>query len=596
VTSQRVERRLAAILAADVANYSRLMGLDEVGTLETLKAHRREVIDPAIAEHKGRIVKTTGDGMLVEFGSAVDAVTCAIAIQEKMVERSANGPEPRIRFRIGINVGDIIIDGGDIFGDGVNVAARVENECEPGGVYVSANAFEQIRGKTKFAFDDLGDRTVKNIERPVRLYAVRCAGSLAMVATEAPPAPGPNASDPLPPDRPSIAVLPFKNMSGDPEQEYFADGMVEEIITVLSRFRSFLVIARNSSFVYKNRIVDIKQIGRELGVRYVLEGSVRKAANRVRIAGQLIEALTGAHLWADRFEGALEDIFDLQDQVASSVVSAVAPTLVQAEIERAKAKPTESLDAYDFYLRGLGLAGGFANEHNNEALRLLYKAIELDPGFATAHGVAAGCYIWRQVNGWTTDYEREVAEIARLARRAAELGKNDAVALSFGGIALARILGDLQGGIALIDRALVLNPNLATAWNFSGWARAFLGEIEIVREHSARAMRLSPLDPLLHVTQMVVSLAYFIVERYPEASSWAEKALREQPNFQATIRLLAASKALSGDLAGGRDAIEHARRLDPDMRISNLKHRVGPYRPDDFARYIAGLRLAGLPE
>ena len=398
------------------------------------------------------------------------------------------------------------------------------------------------------------------------------------------------------PERPSIAVLPFANMSDDREQDYFADGIVEEIITALSRFRSFLVIARNSSFTYKGRAVDAKQVGRELGVRYLLEGSVRKAANRVRITGQLVDASTGAHLWADRFEGPLEDIFDLQDQVTLSVVGAVAPTLVQAEIERARAKPTESLDAYDLYLRGLGLAGGFSNEDNNEALRLLYKAIELDPRFATAHGVAAGCYVWRHVNGWTTDHAQEIPEIARLARRAAEFGKNDAVALSFGGIALARIIGDLEGGIRLIDRALVLNPNLAAAWNFSGWARAFLGEIETVMEHSARVMRLSPLDPLVHVTQMVMSLAYFVVGRYSEASSWAEKALHEQPNFLATIRLLAASKALSGHLGQARAAMERACDLDPDQRISNLKDRVGPFRPDDFARYEDGLRLAGLPE
>jgi TolB-like protein len=398
------------------------------------------------------------------------------------------------------------------------------------------------------------------------------------------------------PDRPSIAVLPFANMSDDREQEYFADGIVEEIITALSRFQSFLVIARNSSFTYKGRAVDVKQVGRELGVRYLLEGSVRKAANRVRITGQLVDTSTGVHLWADRFDGPLEDIFELQDQVMSSVVGAVAPTLVQAEIERAKGKPTESLDAYDFYLRGLGLAGGFSNEENTEALRLLYKAIELDPSFATAHGVAAGCYVWRHVNGWTTDHRRELPEIVRLATRAAEFGKNDAVALSFGGVALARIIGDLEGGIALIDRALVLNPNLATAWNFSGWTRAFLGEIETVKEHSARVMRLSPLDPLMHLTQMVVSLGYFIVGRYPEASAWAQKALREQPKFLATIRLLAASKALSGHIEQARDAIEHARKLDPNLHISNLKDRVGPFRPDDFLRYETGLRLAGLPE
>src|SRR6516164_298033 len=291
----RVERRLAAILAADVAGYSRLMGTDEVGTLAALKAHRREIVDPAIAAQNGRIVKTTGDGMLVEFASAVDAVACAVAIQEKMAERATGGTGPRIQFRMGINVGDIIIDGSDIFGDGVNVAARIENECEPGGVYLSDDAYRQVRGKTSLAFDDLGERSLKNIDRPVRLYAVRSTS----FSTEATAAVG---EKPLPlPDRPSIAVLPFQNMSGDPEQEYFADGIVEDIITALSRFKSLFVIARNSSFTYKGKAVDIKQVGRELGVRYVLEGSVRKSAGRVRITGQLIDSATGAHVWADRY-------------------------------------------------------------------------------------------------------------------------------------------------------------------------------------------------------------------------------------------------------------------------------------------------------
>lgn len=356
----RVERRLAAILAADVAGYSRLMGADEVGTLAALKAHRREVIDPAISQHHGRIVKTTGDGMLVEFASAVDAITCAVAVQEKMADRIASGAGPCILFRVGINVGDIIIDSDDIFGDGVNVAARVENECEPGGVCLSGSAFEQVRGKTSFAFDDLGERSLKNIDRPVRLYALRSAVSSTATGTKAPA----QGAKPLPlPDKPSIAVLPFQNMSGSPEQEYFADGMVEDIITALSRFGALFVIARNSSFTYKGKAVDIKQVGRELGVRYVLEGSVRKAANRVRITGQLIDATTGSHLWADRFDGTLDDVFDLQDQVAVSVVSAIAPKLEQVEIERAKRKPIESLDAYDLYLRALSQVHRMTPKH-----------------------------------------------------------------------------------------------------------------------------------------------------------------------------------------------------------------------------------------
>ncbi len=343
MTAERVERRLAAVLAADVAGYSRLMAADEVGTLDALKALRREVVDPAIAEHKGRIVKTTGDGMLVEFASAVDAVTCAMAVQAAIAARAGN-----FSFRIGINVGDIIIDGDDIFGDGVNVAARVENECQPGGVYLSDDAFRQVRAKTPFSFDDLGEKPLKNIDRPIRVYAARIAAAAPtnIVLSE----PG----KPLPlPDKPSIAVLPFQNMSGDPEQEYFADGMVDEIITALSRFKSLFVIARNSSFTYKGKAVDIKRVGRELGVRYVLEGSIRRAGQRARITGQLIDAESGSHLWADRFEGALDDIFELQDNVARSVVGAIASRLIDASETAAARKAPERWDTYDHYFRAL---------------------------------------------------------------------------------------------------------------------------------------------------------------------------------------------------------------------------------------------------
>jgi TolB-like protein/class 3 adenylate cyclase len=437
MTNERVERRLAAILAADVASYSRLMGADEVGTLEALKVSRREVVDPAIAKHKGRIVKTTGDGMLVEFASAVDAVTCAVAIQEKMAERSASGgAEPRIRFRVGINVGDIIIDGDDIFGDGVNVAARVENECEPGGVYVSGNAFEQVRGKTKFTFDDLGEKILKNIERPVRLYVVRGAPSAAMATTASVAVMLSDSSKPLPlPDKPSIAVLPFQNMSGDFEQEYFADGLVEDIITALSRFKSLFVIARNSSFSYKGKSPDVRKVGRELGVRYVLEGSVRKSANRVRITGQLVDSLTGAHLWADHFDGTLEDVFVLQDRVTETVVNAIAPRVEQAEIERSKSKPTDRLDAYDYYLRGIArlnlimFAGAQAEAvlaAARDARALFLKATELDPDFARAYGNAAQCYLIESNNvGATANRAAMVAETVRVSRLAVGLGKDD---------------------------------------------------------------------------------------------------------------------------------------------------------------------------
>jgi TolB-like protein len=413
VVSERVERHLSAILAADVTGYSRLMGLDEEGTLAQLKAHRHALIDPKIAEHRGRIVKTTGDGMLLEFASVVHAVRCAIDVQQGMIERNRAVPEDKqVRFRIGINVGDIINEGGDIFGDGVNIAARLEGLAEPGGICVSGRVLEDVRGKLNIDFEDVGEQQLKNIAWPIRVYRARLR--------ENRPAPRPILALP---DKPSIAVLPFQNMSGDPEQGYFADGVVEDIITALSRFRNLFVIARNSSFVYKGRAVDIKQVGRELGVRYVLEGSVRKVANRVRITGQLINASDGTHLWADRLDGALEDVFDLQDRVTESVVGAIAPKVVQAEIERAKRKPTARLDAYDCYLRGLACARLLTDQSVAQALPLLYKAIELDPDYAAAFGLTAICYHWRKANRWTTDPAPESIETARLARKAAALGR-----------------------------------------------------------------------------------------------------------------------------------------------------------------------------
>ena len=459
----RAQRRLSAILAGDIAGYSRLMGADEEGTLATLRAHRGEFLDPTIAQHRGRIVKTTGDGILLEFSSAVDAVRCALDVQRGMAKRNAaTQRDQRIEFRIGVNVGDIIIEGDDIFGDGVNIAARLEGIAEPGGIAISDDTYRQVRDKLDVTFDDTGEQALKNITRPVRVYRVRLEAAAQI------PSPALTL-----PDKPSIAVLPFQNMSGDPEQEYFADGVVEDIITALSRIRWLFVIARNSSFTYKGRAVDVKQVGRELGVRYVLEGSVRKAANRVRVTGQLIDVSTGAHLWGDRFEGALEDIFDLQDQVTASVIGAIAPQLEHAEIERAKRKPTDSLDAYDYFLRGMANYYGRTREAINEALPLFYKAIELDTNFASAYGMAAWCYAWRKINGWMTDRIQEIAETARLARRAAELGPDDAVALSRGAHALAYVVGDLDAAATFADRALALNPNLAGAWYASGWVRVF---------------------------------------------------------------------------------------------------------------------------
>ena len=586
-----VERRLAAILAADVAGYSRLMGVDEEGTHAALKEYRHEIIDPKIAEHRGRVVRIIGDGLLVEFASVIAAVRWAVEVQRAMGERNAGlSQEKRIEFRMGINAGDIIIDGTDIWGDGVNVAARLEALAEPGGICVSGRVQEDVHGSLEIAFEDIGEQQLKNIVRPVRVYRVRLKG-----ATKAAQAQHPH--------KPSIAILPFNNMSGDPEQEYFADGMVEEITTALSRTRWLFVIARNSSFTYKGRAVDVKQVGREMGVRYVLEGGVRKSADRVRITAQLIDASTGAHLWADRFDGSLEDIFELQDQVTASVVGAIAPRLEQAEVERAKHKPTESLDAYDYFLRGIASLHSWTKESNDEALRLFNKAIELDSDFASAYGMASWCYVRRKGSRWIVDRAQETAETARLARRAAELGWDDAVALAWGGFALAYVVHDVEVGAALIDRALQLNPNLAEAWHFSGWVRIYLGEPVVAIEHLAHAMRLSPLDPLAFVAQMAIAFAHFFAGRYDDASSWAEKALaksppglRERPVYHPALLIAAASNSLAGRLEEARNAIARLRKLNPTPHISNLKNQIPLRRPQDLVRYTEGLRKAGLAD
>ena len=398
------------------------------------------------------------------------------------------------------------------------------------------------------------------------------------------------------PASPSIAVLPFQNMSGYPEQEYFADGIVEEIITALSRMSGLFVIARNSSFTYKGRAVDVRQVGRELGVRYVLEGSVRKAANRVRISGQLVDAATGTHLWADRFDGGFEDIFDLQDQVTASVVGAMAPKLEKAEIARAKRKPTDRLDAYDYYLRGMASVYQWSKESHGEALSLFNKAINADPDFACAYGMAARCYSWRATNGWIVDSAREVVEAARLSRRAVELGQDDAVALCMGGHVIAGVVGDVNAGAGLIDRALALNPNLAAAWLSSGWIRVWLGEAEAAISHFARAMRLSPVDPQTFNMQAGTASAHFIAGRYDEASSWAKRALEQRPIFAPALRMAVAANALAGRSDEAGRAMGLLREVDPALTISNLRDRSPWKRSGDLARLVEGLRSAGLPE
>jgi TolB-like protein/Tfp pilus assembly protein PilF len=570
------------------------MGIDEEGTLARLKAIRKSLVDPTIAAHRGRIVKTTGDGMLVEFASAVDAARSAIEVQRGMSSQNADVQhDTRIELRIGIHVGDIIIDDNDIFGDGVNIAARLEGIADPGGICMSDDAYRQVRGKVESACDDLGLQTLKNIAEPMRAWRVQLGGGAAKARPVSPAGQAPVLALP---DKPSIAVLPFQNMSGDPEQEYFADGMVEDIITALSHFRNLFVIARNSSFTYKGRSVDVKQVGRELGVRYVLEGSVRKAAGKVRITGQLIDAASGAHLWADRFDGSIDDIFELQDQVTSSVVNAIAPKLEQAEIERVKRKPTENLDAYDHFLRGMSVLNQWTRESNREATESFCKAIELDPNFASAYGMAAWCYVWRKANGWMNDRDVEIGEATRLAKRAVELGRDDAVALSRAGHVIAYVVGDLDSATPAIERALLLNPNLASAWNFAGWTRVLRGEPEAAIEYLARSMRLSPLDQLGYSAKGSTAHAHFFLGADEDASAWADKAVQENPNYLIVNCIAAASHALAGHQEKAVQAVSRMLQIDPSLHISKIKELFPLRRPNDLAKYEEGLRKAGLPD
>jgi adenylate cyclase len=490
VSGDRVERRLAAILAADVAGYSRLMGQDEAGTLARLRAHRRELIDPKIAEHKGRIVKTTGDGLLVEFPSVVEAVACAVAVQRGMAERNSGTPEnQRIEFRVGINLGDIIVDNDDIHGDGVNVAARLEALADPGGVCVSGTVRDHIGDRLDLIFDDLSDQSLKNIARRVKVYRVRVFDTAA-TASSVKPTPALAL-----PDKPSIAVLPFQNMSGDPEQEYFVDGMVEEIIMALSRIRWLFVIARNSTFSYKSLAIDLKRVGRELGVRYVLEGSIRKAGNRVRITAQLIESATAAHVWADRYDRALDDIFALQDELAISVVGAIEPTLRKVEIDRARRKRPESLDAYDLYLRALPVASTGMPNDADKALPLLEQAVQLEPDYPAAHAMIAWCHEQRYLRGSLSEETRATAR--QHARAAIANGGDDALALAIGGFVIGVVERDYQTGLDAIDRALALSPSSALAFGFSSILRAWKGDDSTAVSHGESAIRHSPYDPLI---------------------------------------------------------------------------------------------------
>jgi TolB-like protein/class 3 adenylate cyclase len=594
-------RRLTAILAADVAGYSRLMGADEEGTLERLKALRRELVDPKIAEHRGRIVKTTGDGMLVEFASVVDAVRCAVEVQQAMPERNTGvAADSRIELRIGINLGDVIVEGDDLYGDGVNIAARIEALADPGGVFVSNTVHDHVRDRLPFVFEDLGEQQVKNIARPVRVYRVRA--TLTHPAAEAPGSPlsriaGEGAerqrreagegSPPLAfPDKPPIAVLPFQNMSGDPAQEYFADGMVEEIITALSRIRWLFVIARNSSFTYKGRAVDVKQVGRELGVRYVLEGSVRKAGGRVRITAQLIDASTSTHLWADRFDGSLEDVFDLQDKVAVSVAGVIEPALQAAETARSANRPTNNLTAYDLYLRASAIFLSSASQVP-EALRLLEQAIERDPMFGPALARAAVCHFRCCNDGWSDDREAHCRLGMDLARRALKAADDDPGILANAAMALAYFGEDIGATMALVERALKLNPSFARGWHVSGVLHYWAGLPDVAIEHFEASLLLSPCARV-GTAQALIGCAHFVTRRFDQAVPRLLIAIQEDPTFPDPYRFLAACYAHTGRLDQARGIVTRLRAITPVVVPDADYMRNSEYRQ----LLLSGLRLA----
>ncbi|WP_247548311.1 adenylate/guanylate cyclase domain-containing protein [Bradyrhizobium sp. 177] len=590
MAGERIERRLAAVLAADVAGYSRLMHKDEEATHTKLASLLADDVLPAIAEHRGRIVKNTGDGFLAEFPSAVEAVRAALQFQTRTKELSTGEVEDRrIVFRVGVNIGDVIVEAHDIFGDGVNIAARLESIAQPGGICISSFAYDQVRGKVAAEFVDLGEQNLKNIDRPVRTYAAKLKDGAVS-------APDPWSKKPLPlPDKPSIAVLPFENMLGDPGQEYFTDGMVEDIITALSRFKSLFVIARNSTFVYKGRSVDIKLVGRELGVRYVLEGSVRKAAGRIRITGQLIDAVAGSHLWADKFDDRVDgdNIFDLQDGLVARVVGAIAPRIEQAEIERAKQKSTISLDAYDLYLRGLSSWNRWTKVDNDQALKLFYAAIDRDPEFSTPYGLAISCYIMDRSSHWSNYQDK--TEIARLIHRARDIGMDDPIALCWAAHAMAMFFGENDEAISLVTRATELDTNLAIAWARAGWINAYAGDAGRAIDSVHRAIRLNPLDPRIFLAYSAMAFAHFIGRREAEAIEWAIKALQLKPDWPPALRVIAASNAVLGFYNEAQTSVAKLYALIPDERISTgLVNYLK--RQQDKEHYSNALRTAGLRE
>ncbi len=582
---QRTERKLAAILAADVAGYSRLMSQDEEGTLRRLKAHLAEIVEPRIAEHRGRIVKRTGDGVLVDFASAVEAVRCAIAVQTGMAERNRAAPEnSRIEFRIGINLGDIIIEGDDIYGDGVNIAARLEGIAEPGAIFVSRAVRDSVRDKLEIVLEDLGERPVKNIPKPVRVFRIG--------GVDRPAGPASAAAPPPVPDKPSIAVLPFTNMSGDSEQEYFSDGMTEDLITDLSKVSGLFVIARNSSFAYKGKATKVQDIGRDLGVRFVLEGSIRKAGNRVRITAQLVDAGSGGHLWADRFDRDLTDIFATQDEVVQKIVGALSVKLTPGEEQRLRRRGTDNVEAYEFWWRARELLGRGTRDATAQARAMHLRAIELDPNFAAPHAGLAFVAMAEYANGWVADPAQALEEAESRARRAVELNDQEPV----GHMALGSTLiwrRRYEDALPEHRRSIELDPNYAQGHIAMGVGLMYAGRAAEALEPFATAMRLDPHYPnmLLHF----LAQANFSLGRYETAAGHLLERIARNPDTDASRMLLAACYGHLGRGDDARAVWAELLKINPGFSLEQ-RARVLPYKnAADFERIAEGLAKAGLP-
>jgi adenylate cyclase len=577
-----MERRLAAILAADLVGYSRLMGQDEAGTVATLRAVRSELIDPKIAELKGRVFKDTGDGVLAEFPSVVNAVACAVEIQSSMAANNAEMPADRhILLRIGVNLGDVIAESHDVFGDGVNVAARLESMAPPGGIAVSSVVRDQIGNRLDVQFEDLGMHELKNIAQPVHVYQlVNGEANRPMKETLALP------------DRPSIAVLAFQNMSGDPEQEYFGDGIAEDIITALSKLRGFFVIARNSSFAYKGKSPDIRQIARELGVRYVLEGSVRKGGDRLRVSGQLIDAMSGNHIWAERYDRPTAEIFALQDEIAASVVVAIEPQIYAAEGLRLRSKSPESLDAWGCVVRAMPYIWTWVIQDEDIGINLLKRAIELDPGYGRARSLLAWAFATRVVSG-RLEFEQGIFDALTLAQRAIDLDPDDPWAHFAAGYvySFSRRLGP---AVEELNEALQRNPNFAFARTILACAYGYAGFAEDGLRHLELARRLSPRDYTQAASLSIEGLCHFVAGRYGNAVTAERRAVQIRPDYCTAWRTLTAAAGFADDLEQARMGLVQCKRLQPNLSIDWVEKYHPLIRPEDRAKYIEGLRRAGL--